>query len=87
MHIVLNYTAGMGRFYLYLDPNAAILHFGVSKDAAPTIWVQEDPNARKTLTWFQLIETGRCVDDSEKLQYVGTCISDWFVYHLYKELS
>lgn len=87
MHIILghDFTAYQQKFNLYFGTSTKILHVS-GHNGHGSLWVQEDPSERKEAVHFQLIETGRCIENPERLQYVGTWSSESFVYHLYKEL-
>lgn len=87
MQIILghDFSAYQQKFTLYFGASTKILHVSAYYGHG-SLWVQEDQSERKEAVHFQLIETGRRIENPEKLQYVGTWISDAFVYHLYKEL-
>jgi hypothetical protein len=72
-----------GRFTLELPRGAKILAFMAQHDT-PGIWALLDPEQLPQTRVFRLVGTGHQVGDQEQLDYLGSCVTRFFVWHLFE---
>jgi hypothetical protein len=56
------------------------------QNGAPMLWALVDPNAEFVTRRFRLMVTGGTFD-ADGLSYVGTYQIDWFVGHVFEQVS